>query len=47
MAKELGMREEDNKNLEVSALLHDVGKIGVSRRCSGSTVISRRKSKAK
>ena len=30
MARELGMRDEDIKNLEISALLHDVGKIGVS-----------------
>jgi len=29
MAGELGMREEEIKNLEISALLHDVGKIGV------------------
>jgi len=30
MAKELGLNEEQIKNLEISALLHDVGKIGVS-----------------
>ncbi len=29
MARELGMNGEDVKNLEISALLHDVGKIGV------------------
>jgi len=29
IAKELGLKEQDIKNLEIAALLHDVGKIGV------------------